>query len=185
MGRDDGHVERGHHAGLQGRALEPEDQGGGTPEGRWGGGSAAPSAPHRVHGHPHGGQAGVAIQAALVGHEAGEDGGEDPEPGRHVAAHVVQGQAAPVVGPVLVQGRSAEEGVLQEDGRELHAWVDGRSHRAPQRIPGLVVVPLEEFLGPVQVQVLRRRVERRGRGGKGRGRGRDKEGKKWAERLDG
>jgi len=37
---------------------------------------------------------------------------------------------------------------------DLHARVDGRAHRAPQRVPAHVVIPVEKLRPPVLPQVL-------------------------------
>ena len=65
-------------------------------------------------------------------------------PGGHVAADVVEAD------------RVAEsvENALDADGRDLHTRVDGRSDRPAERIPRLVVKPVEEGVPAILVEVL-------------------------------
>ena len=77
-----------------------------------------------------------------------EEGGSHAKPDRHHAAHVVEGDGI----------AQRVEHALDDDRGDLHSRVDGRAHRPTERIPGLVIEPVEELVPTMLVEILRRAV---------------------------
>mmetsp|Transcript_1845 Transcript_1845/g.3526 ORF Transcript_1845/g.3526 Transcript_1845/m.3526 type:complete len:259 (-) Transcript_1845:274-1050(-) len=102
------------------------------------------SSPNAIQHDSEDAGSGILRQTRLVGDESHQDGGADSEPGRDVAANVVEGHGI------------AKDEVFEEDGGELHAGVNGGADGAAEGVPYFVVEPVEEFFGAVLVEVLGR-----------------------------
>mmetsp|Transcript_19775 Transcript_19775/g.54927 ORF Transcript_19775/g.54927 Transcript_19775/m.54927 type:complete len:386 (+) Transcript_19775:1135-2292(+) len=108
------------------------------------------AAAHRAHqvggddGHDEGGRRGSVLHPrALSGQEAREHRGDGAKPSGHKHAYVVE------------RHRHAKglKHVVEEDGGQLHAGVDGGTHRAAKGVPRGVVKPFEELLNAILEEV--------------------------------
>ena len=147
MGGNDRHEAHGKHGTLQSGGGQTKGHTTGRLTGGVDGRRIGPSALERIHEDTDEGGAGVLGEGAFVGQAADEEGGEGTKPGGHVTADVIEGHAI------------AGEVVLDVDGRELHSGVDGGSDGPAERIPRLVIEPLEKLLGAVQVEILCKGVD--------------------------